>query len=737
MKKLGKQLMYFGLLILFTILSTIINPLSGKISASDADVVKVNGIIIYEAGSYNSSHGISGVLYDTIEKTLNLTSASIESIYANGDLTINITNNNAVDAVTSNIAVEVRGNLNIYGGSNGATLNIMAMSADDRAIEISAGSTLTVGEPSSSDYVTVSINRGRNVNTVDNTIVIAGNTYNYTTPGGGGDPGPGPGPEPSDPLTISIDGITVIDETADSQITSADGDGWNIEQIEAGPGYSYALNIEKDATVGYITGTGDGSLTITGDSNIAENEDGFSINMAGRVNIFGGESDEAGDINLAGGIYTEGLIDTYDRDFTIGSAENPSSKGVVASEVMVSMGNLTIYTTGVGLSYYNEIPAVGDGLIVESRAGRLMKVASSNTATENVSSVRVSGGGRVELNYSVELGTFVKEASHWPWVDMTGTEEENPLPITVECEEGTDTVNKYRLTTTEDKLLLESTAGTLYKLSWNIPGADDSIVTNGTVRVIAANGYRFTSGGYTDYSIEAGTPVTIELLPDYGYQYISGGLNGQQTSPEDGKASYSFIMPSGNLHLSAIFEPKSDIIDIRDDKIDDASIVLPNSAINGNAKLTVSKAADVDEASFVSKSGDKIISGYVDLELDEVIYKGNEEEAWETPITELDNEMTVNLELDKSLQGYSDYSILRNHEGTITELAAEYDAKTGTLSFQTDTFSDYAIIHGERITNPDTYDNIMKYFVLSGFGLIGLITSFVCILRRRKQFNKF
>lgn len=697
-----------------------------KVLAVDASVVKVNGIFIFDSSDpaydandgYNSSHGISGVSFNTTNKTLDLTSASIESIYANGDLTINVTNNNAVDAVTSNIAIEARGNLTVIG-SNGSALNISAMSNDDRAIEISAGSSLTIGDSGSSeDLIAVSVQRGRNVNTVDNTVVVPGNTYNYTAPGGGGGT-PGPGPVPSgDPLTISIGGSTVIDETADPQVTSASGTGWSISQGFMG---SYSLEIEQGVTLDYITGSGDGSLIINGDANIAKNGDGYSINMNGVVNIYGGESDVAGDINLLGGIFTKGTIDTYDRAFTIGSVESPSSTGIMASELVVNMGNLTVHTTGTALQYFNETPGEGEGMLVLSKAGKDLRVMSSAIATANVVSARVEGGGNIDLTYSSSLGTFTPQASHWPWTDMTGTEEENPLPITVTCSEGTSAINKYRMTTGANNFLLESTAGTLYKLGWNIPGAEDSIVTNGTVRVIAANGYRFTSGGYTDYSIEAGSQVTIELLPDYGYQYVSGGLNGNQTMPEAGKASYTFTMPSGNLHLSAIFEPKSDIVNVNDSVIKSATISMPANQINGNAELTISEDTTINASGFKAVAGNLTVAEYLDIGLNEVIYKGTTEDSWKTPVTELDEKMTVNVKLSEQLQGYADYTVLRDHDGVITKLASSYDPNTGILSFQTDAYSDYAIAHGEAITNPNTYDGVMKHFAIGLISILGLI----------------
>lgn len=712
-----KLVAWIGILALLT--------LSAKIVfAVEPTIVRVNGTLIYESpGGYNAEHGISGVTFDAETKTLNLTSSSLESIYANGDLTLNLSGNNAIDAIASNIALEVRGNLNIKG-SNGSSLNIMAMTADDRAIELAADSTLTIGDAGNlENLITVSIQRGRNVNTVDHTTVVDGNTYNYTAPGDGGPEGPPPG----EPLQIFVDGFVAIDETADPQITSAEGEGWSIEQGFMG---IYMLDVDAGTTLPYINGSGDGALSINpqgGDITITENEDSRSINMDGNVEIMTGMGDISGDINLIGGIRTEGRVNINDRDMTIGSSGTPSWKGIEARELFVGSGNLTIHTTATALKYFNETPAEGEGMLVESAAGKSLIVASSDVATANVISVRVSGGGEVDLSYSTSLGTFSPEASHWPWTDMTGTEEENPLPITVTCEEGTSSANKYRMTTSDGNFLLESTAGTLYQLGWNIPDTDDSTVTNGAVRVIAANGYRFTSNGYTDYSIEAGSTVTIELLPDYGYQYVSGGLNGNQTMPDEGKASYTFTMPSNHLHLSAIFEKKDDKISVSSDKISAASITLPSGEINGNADFTVANAVDIDQSGFSSVAGSNTIGGYVDLSLKEVIYKGSTDDAWTTNISELDQPMTVKLSLAKELQGHSNYTIIRNHNGTTSEVSSTFDAGSNAITFATDKYSTYAIAYKDSpitttaINNPQTYDGINDQIILGIISLLGLL----------------
>ena len=706
--------LFITLLILITPLSSII-ALEAPLQSLD-----VNGVNVFNAiDGYNESHGIAGITFDEGTKILTMTHANVNSVHANGDLDIVLVGNNTIDALTDSAALlAMGGDLTITGDS--ANLSISALASNQLAISIGAGGRLTIGAEGT--VITVTVTEGI-LNNCEDTYIVDGNTFNSPDSGGPMEPPAG------DPLQISIDGALVIDETADPQVTSASGTGWSIEQGFMG---IYQLVVDGGTTLPYITGIGDGALSISsidGSFSIAENEDSRSINMNGNVMIF--LSNESGNVSLVGGIYTEGEVSVRDSNMiSIGSSGVPSITGISARALYVGSSNFSIYTSGTALQYYNETPLEGEGMIVESGAGHSL-IVESDIATDNVLDVIVSGGGTIDLSYISGLGSFTPKASHWPWIDMTGTEEENPLPTTVTCEEGTDATNKYVMTSTEGNFLLESTAGTLYQLGWNIPDAEDSIVTNGTVRVIAANGFRFTSGDFTDYSIEAGSTVTIELLPDYGYQYVSGGLNGNQTVPDDGKASYTFTMPDNHLHLSAIFESMSDIVDIETTKIAGATLTVPSTEINGNAELLIGDATDIDEASFESQAGDFEIDTYLDLSLNEVIYKGTTEDVWRTNITELNESTTVTLTLSDDLKGHAEYMVLREHEGVIEEIEGVYDANTGTLTFDTDAYSTYALAYNDPI-NPPTYDNIVWSFVI---GIISISGLFI-VSRYKREFYK-
>lgn len=112
--------------------------------------------------------------------------------------------------------------------------------------------------------------------------------------------------------------------------------------------------------------------------------------------------------------------------------------------------------------------------------------------------------------------------------------------------------------------------------------------------------------------------------------------------------------------------------------------------------------------------GDSIIGTYLDLSLNEIIYKGTDEEAWEEKITTLSENMTVSFVLSDELKDKDEYTVIRNHEGEIEELESKYDEETDTLTFETDKYSTYAIAYkgtnttdtkkNDLLTNPKTGD---------------------------------
>jgi hypothetical protein len=459
--------------------------------------VEVNGTIIYDGmdGEYNEGHGISGVSFDEEYNALILNNASISSIYSSKDLIISLEGTNTItNSVESTRAIESRGNLTIKG-SNGSTLTI---DSNDIAIEIGADKRLTIGdEENLSNLITVTIEEGnRNINTND-TYIVAGSTYNFTEPGGGH----GPGGEPMAPFKLSIDGSLLIDETAEPPIVYATGEGYEIERIEFG----YIVNIDTSIIprLGYVETEGDELLIIApnGNLSIASNEDWNSLRaFNGKTNFMIGAGGEEFTITFEGGIETEGSVFLGDKKIQIGSISNPIPKGVKSSELNIGYNEVKIYTTGSAILGFDEENKNRTYITNNS----IVEIYSANIATENVESIEVSSGGKITINHLNGLGEFTAKSAFWPWKNMLGTTEEElepgymHMPESVVCEEGTNIEGKYIMNTGEGRFTLESTGKGVYNISSNIQNEDtieqDSLVINGRVRVIAANGYKQVAG---------------------------------------------------------------------------------------------------------------------------------------------------------------------------------------------------------------------------------------------------
>lgn len=142
----------------------------------------------------------------------------------------------------------------------------------------------------------------------------------------------------------------------------------------------------------------------------------------------------------------------------------------------------------------------------------------------------------------------------------------------------------------------------------------DATVTNGKVEIISAvksgetetwsgieptdipganNNNQTAEGGRV--AIIPGSTVTVKIVPDYGYQFIEGMLNGQAIAAQDEISTFTFTMPNTNLHLSALFTETQDVIDCTATGVTGGSITGGENVIDsGNLQLSVTDAGISD-----------------------------------------------------------------------------------------------------------------------------------------------
>lgn len=204
--------------------------------------------------------------------------------------------------------------------------------------------------------------------------------------------------------------------------------------------------------------------------------------------------------------------------------------------------------------------------------------------------------------------------------------------------------------------------------------------------------------------LPVGAVVTVKLIPDYGYQLTSFGINDSVFGTGDEQSTFTFYIRPGNAHLGAKFTRVEDKVTSDADIVSEGTIELGEREIDtGSVVLSVDNApADVNEEAFQEAveenegTEEYEIASILDINLKQVIYKGTEDEnnVWSNNMTELDNDATVTLTLNED---YTDAVVVHekhdeNYDVTGYEVIdTTYDSEDGTITFETDSFSNYAV----------------------------------------------
>ncbi len=285
--------------------------------------------------------------------------------------------------------------------------------------------------------------------------------------------------------------------------------------------------------------------------------------------------------------------------------------------------------------------------------------------------------------------------------DINGTENDGWMDYTVADADSYD-------------IVVKKSGSSAYTVTWTYDSSlgEDAKVSNGTVKILSAitadnqNGI----GAINDQTdqkglveIKPGSTVTVEIKPDYGYQFVAGALNGQTVTAGETVSQFTFTMPETNLHLSTLFTPKADKVSVNSSKITAGKIANGQNAIDsGNLQLAISDASEsavADAEEMKEKAGDAKIQLYLTMGLSQVVNKGNESTAWENPLTDLKGSVSVTLSLPENLKNESGtFYVIREHknsDGTTTydRIQASHNKSDGTITFPTNKFSTYALAY--------------------------------------------
>lgn len=335
----------------------------------------------------------------------------------------------------------------------------------------------------------------------------------------------------------------------------------------------------------------------------------------------------------------------------------------------------------------NYLDTFGDYLKVDGFAVNNGSVTVEQAATHIISILPQFGYSiTVEIN-----GTAVNGTENEGWMTYTVNEA--------------DTYN-----------IAVSVAGNnVHTVVWDYTGefGSDALVSNGTVKIISAvlpdgsDGIgeintQNDEGGHV--VIEPGSIVTVEIKPDYGYQFLAGSLNGETITAGTEIGEFTFIMPSTSLHLSALFTATEDIINTDSTKVVSGSVANGADVVDsGNLKLEIGDLSqteiDAVDEKMKQVAGDDEIQLYLDMNLYSVVNKGTQNDAWENQLTDLDSDLSVTMTLSEELRGTDGtFYVIREHEEadgskTYTKIQATYDKDAGTITFATNKFSTYALAY--------------------------------------------
>ena len=211
-----------------------------------------------------------------------------------------------------------------------------------------------------------------------------------------------------------------------------------------------------------------------------------------------------------------------------------------------------------------------------------------------------------------------------------------------------------------------------------------------------------------------GTELTVRVVPDEGYQLTSFSTspNGFQATDTPGVykitiTKENFMNQTGDgFDLSPVFTQIGNEVKADSNKVSGGSISTSEQVQNGTLKLEVSDANVSGESrtEFENRAtaDGYTVDNYLDISLYNSIYKGGKKDAnnnylsWDTPIDSTENNASITLNLEDNMQGKDVAVIHEVHDGNQVVgydlLNTTYNSNDNSITFETDSFSNYAIV---------------------------------------------
>lgn len=343
-------------------------------------------------------------------------------------------------------------------------------------------------------------------------------------------------------------------------------------------------------------------------------------------------------------------------------------------------------------------------------------------------------------------------------VTINGTNMTLPEGTQDRVEFEVDPASKYTIVVTKS----QNTSNVPKTIIWdsdktNNPNIkDNELLKNGTIEILDVKDPNGNSVGLDNVnqdlkknngwaSIIPGSKVILKLKPDYGYQLTEIFINDEKLVAGKEQSTFEYIMPNTNVHISGIFEKVDDKVNAKSDKVKNGTIEIGGKEIDsGSVVLSVNDVTLSKEqiSNFEEKATGYEISSYLDIKLDQILYKGTKDDVWINKLDELKNEATITLQLESGVNGNEVVIVHEKHDGTYEIIPTNYNPETNTITFKTSSFSNYAIAskaittEQNNIANPKTGDNVIIYIILFIVASIGIITLVIANTKKEKKSRK-
>lgn len=221
------------------------------------------------------------------------------------------------------------------------------------------------------------------------------------------------------------------------------------------------------------------------------------------------------------------------------------------------------------------------------------------------------------------------------------------------------------------------------------------------------------SDGMVDGSlvVPAGALVTMQVIPDYGYQVMNVNMADLEVS-DDGVGEFTFTVPKGAAYFVADVIPMEDKVNSTTNLVSEGIIDLGEGQTtldHGSAQLNVSDVELDDDTitEFEGAAEGYNVKNYLEISLYNITCKGatvcegTDEDSWIDQIRDLNEPATITLQLEDGIDGNEIVIVHQKHDGTYEVIPTIYDPETNTITFTTTSFSNYAIA-SRTVESPDT-----------------------------------